>query len=334
MSYGTRASGSSSAARGRRWSTGVAAHDLIARKQALMMPSPGSKLSRDLEGVGSSGPGSGVSSVRCRVSISSKGPDGSLASSLEELQQLIDAHVAPTAAAGAVAAGSAPWAAVGAAARAAPAGPSSYGGGAATATTNSAGLSRLGSASSLGGCSTMSSGSHQVVNILGMPPKPAAVLNQRRMSYDTATASYTLVSKLEQEQQVLAQQQLLLPQQQCLRAGQSHCSTAAAGTITHQAPEVLCSGHLSPAADIYAFGIMLWELLTGEHPFGGMLEGDLVVGVCDRKLRPVFPPGAPAAYVALAQQCWADDASERPTAAQLLKRLNELLYEWFQSFDD
>jgi hypothetical protein len=43
---------------------------------------------------------------------------------------------------------------------------------------------------------------------------------------------------------------------QCLRAGQSHCSTAAAGTITHQAPEVLQSGHLSPAADIYAFGII------------------------------------------------------------------------------
>lgn len=42
----------------------------------------------------------------------------------------------------------------------------------------------------------------------------------------------------------------------CLRAGQSHCSTTAAGTITHQAPEVLRHGHLSPAADVYAFGII------------------------------------------------------------------------------
>jgi hypothetical protein len=42
----------------------------------------------------------------------------------------------------------------------------------------------------------------------------------------------------------------------CLRAGQSHCSTASAGTITHQAPEVLRHGHLSPAADVYAFGII------------------------------------------------------------------------------
>eukprot|EP00879_Flechtneria_rotunda_P006242 GHRR01006561.1.p1 GENE.GHRR01006561.1~~GHRR01006561.1.p1 ORF type:complete len:1065 (+),score=502.91 GHRR01006561.1:445-3195(+) len=43
---------------------------------------------------------------------------------------------------------------------------------------------------------------------------------------------------------------------QCLHVGQSHCSTAAAGTITHQAPEVLKRGYLSPAADVYAFGII------------------------------------------------------------------------------
>jgi hypothetical protein len=49
----------------------------------------------------------------------------------------------------------------------------------------------------------------------------------------------------------------------CLRVGQSHCSTASAGTITHQAPEVLRSGHLSPAADVYAFGIIRkWRLLA------------------------------------------------------------------------
>jgi len=103
----------------------------------------------------------------------------------------------------------------------------------------------------------------------------------------------------------------------CLRAGQSHCSTASAGTITHQAPEVLRHGHLSPAADIYAFGIIMWELLTRDRPFRGLLEGDLVVGVCDKGLRPVFPPGCPSSYVALAQQCWSDDPAHRPTAVQV-----------------
>jgi hypothetical protein len=43
---------------------------------------------------------------------------------------------------------------------------------------------------------------------------------------------------------------------QTLRAGQSHCSGAAAGTITHQAPEMIRHGWLSPAADVYSLGII------------------------------------------------------------------------------
>jgi hypothetical protein len=61
----------------------------------------------------------------------------------------------------------------------------------------------------------------------------------------------------------------------------------------------------------------VWELLTRERPFRGLLEGDLVVGVCDNGLRPLFPPDCPPSYVALAQQCWADDPNQRPTAVQV-----------------
>lgn len=71
----------------------------------------------------------------------------------------------------------------------------------------------------------------------------------------------------------------------------------------------------------------VWELATRERPFQGLLEGDLVVGVCDRGLRPVFPASCPPAYAALAQQCWAEDPGQRPTMGQVLRRLNELLYQ-------
>lgn len=36
------------------------------------------------------------------------------------------------------------------------------------------------------------------------------------------------------------------------------------GTLAYQAPEVLERGILSPAADCYAFGVLLWEMLTAE----------------------------------------------------------------------
>ena len=35
---------------------------------------------------------------------------------------------------------------------------------------------------------------------------------------------------------------------------------AIAGTLTHMAPEVIMRGHVSKAADVYAFGIMMWEV--------------------------------------------------------------------------
>ena len=41
-----------------------------------------------------------------------------------------------------------------------------------------------------------------------------------------------------------------------LAAGQSHLSTRCYGTVTHMPPELLSSGKLTVAADVYSFGIM------------------------------------------------------------------------------
>jgi serine/threonine protein kinase len=35
------------------------------------------------------------------------------------------------------------------------------------------------------------------------------------------------------------------------------------GTMTHMAPETLTKGHISKASDVYAFGILMWELYSG-----------------------------------------------------------------------
>jgi serine/threonine protein kinase len=39
--------------------------------------------------------------------------------------------------------------------------------------------------------------------------------------------------------------------------------------MSHMAPEVLLNGHISKAADVYSFGITLWELFTGCHAYHG-----------------------------------------------------------------
>jgi serine/threonine protein kinase len=45
------------------------------------------------------------------------------------------------------------------------------------------------------------------------------------------------------------------------------------GTMSHMAPEALLHGRISKAGDVYAYGITLWELLTGGQAYQGELLG-------------------------------------------------------------
>jgi len=49
------------------------------------------------------------------------------------------------------------------------------------------------------------------------------------------------------------------------------------GTFTHMSPEILLHGKASRASDIYAFGVLAYELLTGALPFTGSRD-DIAVG--------------------------------------------------------
>ena len=45
---------------------------------------------------------------------------------------------------------------------------------------------------------------------------------------------------------------------------------SAAGTYAWMAPEVIKSSTFSKASDVWSFGVMLWELLTGQTPYKGI----------------------------------------------------------------
>ena len=49
-------------------------------------------------------------------------------------------------------------------------------------------------------------------------------------------------------------------------------STGTFGTVTHMPPELLTEGKLSKAVDVYAFGVVLWEMCTGKRPWGGLMQ--------------------------------------------------------------
>jgi hypothetical protein len=58
------------------------------------------------------------------------------------------------------------------------------------------------------------------------------------------------------------------------------------GTLTHMAPEMLMHGRCSKASDVYAFGILLWEVATGGKAFaGGCVGGGMGFDTCGGSLR-------------------------------------------------
>ena len=47
------------------------------------------------------------------------------------------------------------------------------------------------------------------------------------------------------------------------QASSSTVDTDTYGTVTHMPPELLMEGKLTKSADVYAFGVLLWEMYTG-----------------------------------------------------------------------
>jgi len=65
------------------------------------------------------------------------------------------------------------------------------------------------------------------------------------------------------------------------------------------------------ASDVYAFGILGWEMYHCREVYQGLMEGQICVGVCDGTLRPEFDTTCPTNFRELLTRCWSQDPSAR-----------------------
>ncbi|XP_051133794.1 uncharacterized protein LOC127253311 isoform X2 [Andrographis paniculata] len=95
------------------------------------------------------------------------------------------------------------------------------------------------------------------------------------------------------------------------------------GTLPWMAPELLngSSNKVSEKVDVFSFGIVLWEILTGEEPYANMHYGAIIGGIVNNTLRPTIPSYCDAEWRRLMEQCWAPNPSLRPSFTEIASRL-------------
>ena len=75
--------------------------------------------------------------------------------------------------------------------------------------------------------------------------------------------------------------------------------------------EVLKSQKYSPASDVWAYGVLLWEIFTdAELPYGELSDKEVTLNVCQGARLPQ-PKGCPDSVYALMLECWNESLDDR-----------------------
>ena len=98
--------------------------------------------------------------------------------------------------------------------------------------------------------------------------------------------------------------------------------TAETGTYRWMAPEVIAHQHYTHKCDVFSYGILLWELVSGgDIPYSGYTPLQAAVGVVQRGLRPTVPQTCHPVVAQVMQYCWQPDPNARPEFEQVVELL-------------
>ncbi|KAL9142204.1 hypothetical protein ABFS82_14G153400 [Erythranthe guttata] len=124
-------------------------------------------------------------------------------------------------------------------------------------------------------------------------------------------------------------------------AGHTHVSTAVVGTYGYAAPDYIETGHLTTKSDVWSFGVVLYEILTGRKslerdrpkPEQKLLEWVRKYPIESRKFATIIDPRLENKYslisarkiAKLADNCLVKSAKDRPKMSEVVEILKQIV---------
>ena len=98
------------------------------------------------------------------------------------------------------------------------------------------------------------------------------------------------------------------------------------GSLAYMSPEQAQGHPVDGRSDIFSFGVLLYEMLSGQRPFGGRTQVETIAKILetDPPLIATLRPDVPPALGTLVSACLKKDRNLRPTARQVHDQLSAL----------
>lgn len=95
------------------------------------------------------------------------------------------------------------------------------------------------------------------------------------------------------------------------------------GTLAYMAPEVALNEEYSKSGDVYAFGFIVFEILSNEIPFKDLSFSQFNNKVIKQGYRPEIKSDIPDPYRSIIEQCWSQEAEKCPTFDEIVNQLKK-----------